>query len=663
MTWAYYLLQVNIYLVIFYAFYQLLLDRETYFVLNRIYLITAGVLSLIIPFLKPEWFVRQAQTSHLRINIDQLNVMMTNVTISDEADQFNWGHLVAGIYICGVLFFICRFVIRLFAVQMLLKTKPEGMAFSFLRHKVIDSKLPGLDTINRHEEIHIRQLHTLDVLFYEMMAILVWCNPVIYLYKTTVKNIHEYLADEEAANYRGDKEAYALLLLSRAFGIDQNALTNTFYHKSLLKKRIFMLNKQRSRKTAVLKYGLFLPLFAVTLLLSSATIRKNEEIKAVAEKIASPLALGDLVKSITISASGKQTDSWSAFYQFVSRSVKYPAAAHEQKLQGNTLIKFTISKGEVNGLSVVTPLGLGCDAQVMKTILSFDDFKHIADGKYSLKVAFRIPAAHSPVANSTIHFPEGYVALKEVKVNAASSSSSLAVAGNKGGKVYDYVSLTKTPSFPGGIDAFYKYLAKNCNYPAQARENNIQGKVFLSFIIESNGQLSNIRVERRLGGGTDEEAIRLLKQSPRWTPGYSGNTPVRVKYNMPISFSLVAENGSSNDNLHSLIAEASDAETHARDRNYSNISVTAKTKTGEPVRVLLLRDKELPNDFLYTVDGKEINKEDLNNIDPGKIESMSIIKGASATALYGDKGKYGVAEIVLRKEKTISIIGKGESNN
>ena len=113
MTWAYYLLQVNIYLVIFYAFYKLLLDRETYFILNRIYLIAAGILSLIIPFLKPEWFVRQVQTSHLRINIDQLNMMMTNVTISDEADQFNWGHLVAGIYISGILFFICRFIVRL----------------------------------------------------------------------------------------------------------------------------------------------------------------------------------------------------------------------------------------------------------------------------------------------------------------------------------------------------------------------------------------------------------------------------------------------------------------------------------------------------------------------------------------------------------------------
>jgi len=135
MTWAYYLLQVNIYLVIFYAFYKLLLDRETYFMLNRVYLIAAGTLSLIIPFIKPEWFVKQAAATQIRVNIGQLNMMMANVTVDGPAEQFNWGHLVAGIYICGLVFFICRFVVRLFALQKLLKTKPAGMAFSFFRKK------------------------------------------------------------------------------------------------------------------------------------------------------------------------------------------------------------------------------------------------------------------------------------------------------------------------------------------------------------------------------------------------------------------------------------------------------------------------------------------------------------------------------------------------
>jgi protein TonB len=105
-------------------------------------------------------------------------------------------------------------------------------------------------------------------------------------------------------------------------------------------------------------------------------------------------------------------------------------------------------------------------------------------------------------------------------------------------KVYDFVSIETPPSFPGGIEKFYAYVGKSIKYPPMAAENNIQGKVFLSFVVEKNGELTDIHVDRKLGGGTDEEAVRVLKASPRWTPGIQNGKPVRVKYNIPISFTL-----------------------------------------------------------------------------------------------------------------------------
>lgn len=105
-------------------------------------------------------------------------------------------------------------------------------------------------------------------------------------------------------------------------------------------------------------------------------------------------------------------------------------------------------------------------------------------------------------------------------------------------KVYDFVSIETQPSFPGGIEKFYAYVGKSVKYPPQAAENNIQGKVYLSFVVEKDGRLTDITVVRKLGGGTDEEAIRVLKASPRWTPGIQNGKPVRVKYNIPISFTL-----------------------------------------------------------------------------------------------------------------------------
>ena len=104
--------------------------------------------------------------------------------------------------------------------------------------------------------------------------------------------------------------------------------------------------------------------------------------------------------------------------------------------------------------------------------------------------------------------------------------------------VYPMISIETQPAFPGGMEKFYAYLRKAVKYPPMAAENNIQGKVFLSFVVEKNGELTEIKVDRKLGGGTDEEAMRVLKASPRWTPGIQNGSPVRVKYNIPISFAL-----------------------------------------------------------------------------------------------------------------------------
>lgn len=105
-------------------------------------------------------------------------------------------------------------------------------------------------------------------------------------------------------------------------------------------------------------------------------------------------------------------------------------------------------------------------------------------------------------------------------------------------EVYTMVAIETQPNFPGGMDKFYAYLRKSVKYPPMAAERNTQGKVFLSFVVEKNGELTDIKVDRPLGDGTDEEAIRVLKASPRWTPGIQNGRPVRVKYNIPISFTL-----------------------------------------------------------------------------------------------------------------------------
>ena len=231
MSWAHYLLQVNIYLVVFFCFYKLLLDKETYFILNRVYLIASGILSLAIPFLRFEWVTTQPVAQQVYTGVDQLSVFVAKAAVINPiAEEFNWGNLIVAIYVIGILFFIFRFIYQLIQVQKMCYNVKKGTAFSFLNKKIIAEDVPEPATIDLHEEIHIKQKHTIDVLFFEFLAIFTWFNPIIYAYKYTVKNIHEFLADEAAAKFQGDKELYSLLLLSQAFGTRPSDLTNGFFY-------------------------------------------------------------------------------------------------------------------------------------------------------------------------------------------------------------------------------------------------------------------------------------------------------------------------------------------------------------------------------------------------------------------------------------------------
>lgn len=104
--------------------------------------------------------------------------------------------------------------------------------------------------------------------------------------------------------------------------------------------------------------------------------------------------------------------------------------------------------------------------------------------------------------------------------------------------IFSIDAIETYPEFPGGKEAFVKFLRRNLRYPGMAAETGIQGKVILSFVIERNGDLSHIKVIRGIGSGCDEEAIRVLSKSSQWKPGIQNKQNVRVAYTLPINFSL-----------------------------------------------------------------------------------------------------------------------------
>lgn len=661
MSWAHYLLQVNIYLIIFYCFYKLLLNKETYFGLNRLYLVSSGIFSLAIPFLRFELFSEKIVSNKLYVSVSEINTVVSNYAVLPQTqEQYDWGRLIVIIYILGAFIYFLSFLYQLFTINQLFNKPAENGAFSFLNRKSVAANLPERATIDLHEDIHVKQLHSLDVIFFEIIGIITWFNPVIYAYKKTIKNIHEYLADEAAAKFQGDKETYAMLLLSQALGIKPNSLTNGFASKSLIKKRIFMLHKQRSKKIAVLKYGIFIPLFALAVVLSSATIRKNNQILAVAEKITlenakaivnqvfnNPTEIIDLTttdlktenllaQNVTLNTNSEfNANAFTDFFNYIAATIKYPEAAARKRIQGNTIVNFTVKNGRVIDVIPQVELGSGCEQEVENSILSFNS--NIAqDGKYSLKVAFKLENANSEFKNEGLTALDPYHELQTITVNgfvnkekfnqdkaALEAYNNLpALAVNEAdntieNKASNYISMSSPPLFIGGMDKLNTFLESSIVYPSDAVDNEIQGVVIVNFTVEKDGSLSNIKTDKKLGFGIDEEAIRVLKLTKKWYPATQNGKAVSVAYSMPIKFSFEQPKKASKGTIIASI----------RLKNYA----------------------ESENSPLFIVDGQLKAKSIAKDLDEKKIDRIAILKEANAMAIYGKKGENGAVIITSKK--------------
>ncbi len=101
-----------------------------------------------------------------------------------------------------------------------------------------------------------------------------------------------------------------------------------------------------------------------------------------------------------------------------------------------------------------------------------------------------------------------------------------------------FVFVEEYPEFPNGEENLYKYLGSNIKYPHDALENGIQGTVVVKFVVEKDGSISNVKAVRKIGGGCDEEAVRVVKRMPRWKPGKQSGKPVRTEFTLPIQFKL-----------------------------------------------------------------------------------------------------------------------------
>lgn len=104
-----------------------------------------------------------------------------------------------------------------------------------------------------------------------------------------------------------------------------------------------------------------------------------------------------------------------------------------------------------------------------------------------------------------------------------------------------FTAVEQEPSFPGGINKFFQFLQSNIRYPAAVHEGKVHGNVFVTFVVEKDGSITNVKIARGIESGCDEEAVRLMKISPKWLSGRQNGKPVRVQYTLPINFTFIGQ--------------------------------------------------------------------------------------------------------------------------
>jgi len=297
----YSILQIIAFQALFLLIYDLFLKRETFFNYNRAYLIITSVLALVLPFLKfPQ--LKTMATKDMVIHLPEVFIGTKTPTVYDiqtaelagiileEPETPLWQIIaVIGIVIASLIFLAK--ITKLYWLKhknpkrwkgniLIVKLIKSSAAFSFfntifLGEHISESEKP---TIYKHELVHIEEYHTVDLLFFEWLRIVFWFNPLVYIYQNRIKELHEYIADAKAVKQSG-KADYYTSLLNQVLDVNQVSFTNTFFNKSLIKKRIAMLQKSKSKQLHLIKYALLIPMVFGMLIYTSTEVRaqKNKE--------------------------------------------------------------------------------------------------------------------------------------------------------------------------------------------------------------------------------------------------------------------------------------------------------------------------------------------------------------------------------------------------
>ncbi|WP_293296984.1 TonB family protein [Allomuricauda sp.] len=627
-----YILESLAFQLLFLLTYDLFLKKETFFQWNRAYLLATFVLSILLPWIKIE-----ALQTTMPKELETTTVFLTQldgVVIGPDSPEVNflasvpWPYLVMAI---GAILAALWFVFKILQLSRLKsKSKVEhypdytkvimpqsSSAFSFFRSIFMGAQIKKDKEANilAHEMVHVKQKHTLDLLFFELARIVFWFNPLVYIYQNRIAELHEFIADEKAV--KQNKQAHFEMLLSEAFHTQNISFVNQFFTKSLIKKRIVMLQKKKSKAVWQLKYVLLMPLVLGMLIYTSceSELKANntDEVTSLENGVnhddknhVITLKVGDIASltheekdmraQILKEIRNRNEESILEIVDKENRKVKIQLEQENRKI--NIYVDGDTSENKVGGISVPfavideVPVFPGCeDAEDKRACFQEKIQEHIRKNfnypkaAQELGIQGRVSSIFTIDAGGNIvdiNMRGPHEILEEETQRILSKLPQMEPGKHKGEAVkvpfsipivfkldavkqesYDqetkisvpFATIDEVPVFPGCEGAVDKrkcfnekiveHIKKHFNYPEEAKEKGVQGRVSVVFTIDANGEISTIK-KRGPDVILENEAERIIKRLPKMQPGKHKGETVKVPFAIPITFRLKSQTNDAN---------------------------------------------------------------------------------------------------------------------
>lgn len=515
-----YIAESAITLTLLYLFYLGFLRNDTHFRINRFALLFSAVMSMLLPAVAGMINIPVKDTLNLNIVFPQSGFQLSAPVSGqmDPVDQFNFMEILGWVYLIGAAVMLARLVyqaIYLHAVSRLSKTSyHEGfkiitldtnmMPFSYFNQIFIPGERiteDSLASVIAHEKSHLSQGHYVDLILFQAITVLQWFNPFAWLIEKSLKEVHEYLADEAVLESGKDMGKYQAVLVNEALGGPVFILTNQF-NQSLIKKRILMMKNERSSKFAQLKALLLLPLMAGLLMAFANPPLVN--------------LTGDKEIVVTGNVSDRFTGKPIAGANLVIKGTTIGTVAD---LQGN--YQLTVNSAE--DVIVVTFTGYRTQQIPVGT-----------NAKINVQMEQDIVAIDFSKGNQYVMRDKSADSDQEVSSGKLEKNQSPSAETHE-----SFVFVEEMPAYPGGTVALNQFILENLKYPEDAKKAGKEGTVLVSYVIDAKGQIKAPQVIRGLDAEMDAEALRVSLLIKGWKPAMQGGRPVPTTVTMPIEFSLV----------------------------------------------------------------------------------------------------------------------------